>query len=75
MTISAGLAEEKCLAMEGIHMLNAVLSACSTALGIESSAHVSPSRARFWVVAKMGMLRMEAALIIFWVVRMLVLLE
>jgi hypothetical protein len=57
--------------MGGIHIEKADLSACSTALGILSSVHVSPKRARFCVVAYMGMSRMEAALISFFVVRIL----
>ena len=52
-------------------MLNRVLSACSTALGIASSVQVSPRRSRFCVVAQMGIERIEAALISFWVVRRL----
>lgn len=57
--------------MEGIHIEKAVLSACSTALGMLSSEHVSPNRARFCVVAYMGISRIEAALISFLVVRIL----
>jgi len=63
--------EEKAEAMEGTHMLKAVLSTCSTDEGIGSSAQVGPRRAAFWVVQKMGMERMSAAFRSFWVVRML----
>ena len=84
MTTSAGagaVAAEKraCVETGGSHMLKRVLSrsvwtrewAAAAARAGWSSEAVSPSRARFWVVMKIGMRRAVAARRSLWVVRML----
>ena len=73
ITISDGVEEEKVLADSGDpHRETRFIDVCDGGgeMG-RSSVHVSPRRARFWVVAKTGMERMEAKRRSFWVVRIL----